>query len=64
MAKQEIAFISFMVKPLWELFNDFYAGAVNVATSNIESNLKEWNSIMEKALKELEEEKPKDADQS
>ena len=60
MAKQEIAFISFMVKPLWELFNDFCGGAMDIATFNIDKNIKEWNSIMEVALKELENEKPKE----
>lgn len=59
MAKQEIAFISFMVKPLWELFNDFCGGAMQVTTKNIEDNLREWNVIYEKALKEAELEKEK-----
>jgi len=58
MAKQEIAFISFMVKPLWELFNEFCLKSMDVATNNIDKNLKEWNVILEKALKEVEEAKP------
>lgn len=58
MAKQEIAFISFMIKPVWELFDDFCAGSMKVATNNIEKNLKEWNIILETALKQVENEKP------
>jgi len=62
MAKQEIAFISFMVKPLWELFNEFCLKSMDVATNNIDKNLKEWNLILEKALKEVEEAKPVEAE--
>jgi len=60
MAKQEIAFISFMIKPLWENFNSFFSGAMKKAVTNIESNIAQWKILLEDALKE-EEEKTKAA---
>lgn len=54
MAKSEVAFISFMVEPLWKLFDEFFGGVMSVATKNIEVNLREWNAILEKALRDLE----------
>jgi len=56
MAKQEIAFISFMIKPLWENLDKFFAGAMKVAVKNIDYNIKEWNILLESALKQKETE--------
>lgn len=60
MAKQEIAFISFMIKPLWENFNLFFSGAMKKAVTNIEENISQWKILLEEALLE-EEEKAKAA---
>jgi len=51
MAKQEIAFVSFMIKPLWETFNQFSGEGMKIAVDNIDKNLKEWNVLLENALK-------------
>jgi len=55
MAKQEIAFISFMIKPLWENFNLFFSGAMKKAVTNIEGNIAQWKIMLEDALKDEEE---------
>ena len=54
MAKQEIAFISYMIKPLWENFNKFFGGAMKMAVDNIETNIQGWNKLLENANKEKE----------
>ena len=51
MAKQEIAFVSFMIKPLWETFTLFFGEGMKIAVENIDKNLKEWNVLLEDALK-------------
>ena len=53
MAKQEIAFISLVIKPLWDLLNDFCAKSMTVATDNINKNIKEWNNLLETATKQM-----------
>ena len=64
MAKQEIAFISFMIKPLWENFDKFFGGSMRKAVDNIENNIQEWNKLREIAIKqkELEESKAKETE--
>jgi len=56
MAKQEIAFISFMIKPLWENLDKFFGGAMNVAVKNIDNNIREWKILLDSALKQIENE--------
>ena len=51
MAKQEIAFVSFMIKPLWETFTLFFGEGMKIAVENIDKNLEEWNVLLEDALK-------------
>ena len=57
MAQQEITFLTLVIKPLWDKLNDFCDGGMSVATDNINKNLKEWNAILEGALKQVESEK-------
>jgi len=45
MAKSEIGFVSFMVKPLWELFNEFTNNTCAIQVKNLELNIKEYEKI-------------------
>lgn len=54
MAKQEIAFISFMIKPLWENCNKFFGDSLKMAVDNIETNIQGWKKVLDNATKEKE----------
>eukprot|EP00330_Aristerostoma_sp_ATCC50986_P006784 CAMPEP_0114597902 /NCGR_PEP_ID=MMETSP0125-20121206/20268_1 /TAXON_ID=485358 ORGANISM="Aristerostoma sp., Strain ATCC 50986" /NCGR_SAMPLE_ID=MMETSP0125 /ASSEMBLY_ACC=CAM_ASM_000245 /LENGTH=62 /DNA_ID=CAMNT_0001803089 /DNA_START=146 /DNA_END=334 /DNA_ORIENTATION=+ len=58
MAKQEISFISFVIKPLWETYNQFSKGACEEQINNIKKNIEEWEKLKQEGLKEagIEEE--------
>lgn len=53
MCKEEIAFISFMIKPLWETFNDFSNGACDLMVKNLEKNVEQWKKLKADADAEL-----------
>lgn len=57
MAKAEVQFIKFVIKPLWDAFYEFTGGAVKVATDNLENNLKKWEEMYDKAIAAEEAEK-------
>ena len=59
MGKQEIDFMKFIIRPLWKVYNEYCGGAMGEAISNIETNIKEWEILIEgekeKKKKENEE---------
>lgn len=57
MAKQEISFISFVIKPLWEEYNKFTGGLCEMQLKHITENIKEWEKIRDAGLQEEEEKK-------
>ena len=46
MAKQEISFIKFIQKPLWESVNRFLEGYMSPALEDVEKNIKEWEKLL------------------
>jgi len=42
LAKSEIGFIKFIVKPLWETLNKFLGYDLNLAVANFSKNLDMW----------------------
>ena len=54
MAKGEIGFISFVIKPMWESYHEF-TGICEKQVENIKKNLEEWEKIKEEGLREEEE---------
>jgi len=50
MAKNEIGFMKFVIKPLWETINEYTNGSMRIATVQVEENIRAW----EKKLKEAE----------
>lgn len=51
MAKNEIGFMKFVIKPLWETVNDHTNWAMKIASDFVEQNIEEWD----KKLKEAQE---------
>lgn len=51
MAKNEIGFMKFVIKPLWETVNDYTSWAMKIASDHVDANIHEW----EKRLKEATE---------
>jgi len=47
MAKNEIGFMKFIVKPLWEALNSYLKDEIAVSVSNLVANVREWNNILE-----------------
>lgn len=54
MAKNEIGFMKFVIKPLWETINDYTNGSMKIANIQVEKNIQDW----ERRLKEAEEKQP------
>ena len=52
MAKNELGFMQFIIKPLWVTFNEFTADAVSLSVKNIEANIKRWEEISKQAQEE------------
>lgn len=51
LVKNEIGFISAIVKPLWEMLNKFLGDDLSVATNNLVTNIKEWEAIGKESVK-------------
>ena len=62
MAKAEMQFIKFIIKPLWDTFNEFIGGSLDIACENLQNNMNKWEEMYNKALQEEsnESEKPKE----
>lgn len=48
MAKNELSFIKFVIKPLWECMATFSHGGANVAVENVNTNLQKWEEYLKK----------------
>ena len=48
MAKSEIGFITVIVKPVWDLTNNYCNQQLNEQISILENNIQEWHHILEK----------------
>ena len=51
MAKNEIGFMKFVIKPLWEAVNAYTNKAMKIASEHVDLNIQDW----EKKLKDAQE---------
>lgn len=61
MAKAEVQFIKFIIKPLWDTFNEFTGGALKIASDNLQDNLNKWEELYKKTSEEEEASKMKES---
>mgnify|MGYP000991654420 CR=1 FL=1 len=63
LAKSEINFVKFIVKPLWDTLNEFVSDAMKIASDNITDNMQHWETAYKNAIEEEEAEKKKAVDE-
>lgn len=66
LAKSEIGFIKFIVRPLWINLNQFLQDDLKQCTDNLEENIKSWEKIYEEYVpkENVSAEKQKPAESS
>jgi hypothetical protein len=46
-AKQEIGFIKAIIKPIWEVMNNFMEGSLQICVDSVNNNSIEWEKVYE-----------------
>lgn len=56
MAKNEIQFMKFVIKPMWVKCNELLKDGMKIASDNIEKNIQKWEEKSNKIVNEAQEE--------
>lgn len=57
LAKGEMQFMKFIIKPVWLKLNEFTLDAMKIASDNIEKNIQRWEEKYNEAIGKTEESK-------